>query len=282
MWKRVVTSGLPRGGVVLALAVVLSAVDVSAQPKTPPAQVARAQPPQLKVVEVTRLRVKASDHRRIDRAALNDIIEVKVRDLAQWFKANPSSRFTLVIDGCLMKGLVSGPRDRPDVLQFPLVYGDTQEKDAKDLKERREAWAQVLGRPDGVKRRVSISVAHEDGRIVPGERRNFKLYIVRASWTIVCAIVFVVVLLGFVAFGWKSDLLRDSGVAAEGARRPLSLARTQMAVWFVIIFVAFILIWLITGDPNTIKPSLLVLMGISTATALGTRDGDQRPRLQVR
>jgi hypothetical protein len=51
-----------------------------------------------------------------------------------------------------------------------------------------------------------------------------------------------------------------------------------MAVWFFVIFAAFILIWLITGNPNTVKPSLLTLMGISAATALGSAAVESKRR----
>lgn len=67
-----------------------------------------------------------------------------------------------------------------------------------------------------------------------------------------------------------SDLLRDSGPApALPARRPFSLSRTQMAFWSTLILAGYIVIWLITGDLDTITESLLGLMGISAGTALG-------------
>jgi hypothetical protein len=42
-----------------------------------------------------------------------------------------------------------------------------------------------------------------------------------------------------------------------------------MAFWFFLIFTAYLCLWLILGDLNTITESLLGLMGISAATAIG-------------
>jgi hypothetical protein len=42
-----------------------------------------------------------------------------------------------------------------------------------------------------------------------------------------------------------------------------------MAWWFFLILIGYVVIWLISGDQDTITPSLLGLMGISAGTALG-------------
>jgi H+/gluconate symporter-like permease len=42
-----------------------------------------------------------------------------------------------------------------------------------------------------------------------------------------------------------------------------------MAWWFFLIIVSYVMIWLISGDQDTITSSLLALMGISAGTALG-------------
>jgi hypothetical protein len=55
-----------------------------------------------------------------------------------------------------------------------------------------------------------------------------------------------------------------------GNSPPFSLARTQMAWWFVLIILAYILIWTFTGERDTIPVSLLALLGISAATALSS------------
>ena len=62
-------------------------------------------------------------------------------------------------------------------------------------------------------------------------------------------------------------MLRD-GPPVGGVRQPYSLARVQMAWWFLLILAGYSFIWMVTGDYDTIPPSLLALMGISAATAL--------------
>jgi hypothetical protein len=104
-----------------------------------------------------------------------------------------------------------------------------------------------------------------------------KLYLVGLMWLwplLVVAIVIVTIL-----YARNSDMLRD-GPKVGDVRQTYSLARVQMAWWFVLIVVAFVLIWVVTGDRDTIPASALGLMGISAATALTavaiTPRGDER------
>ena len=95
------------------------------------------------------------------------------------------------------------------------------------------------------------------------------------------AFAIAVVLLGGMIWGLvrlarRSSMVRDRAVAGleelelpAGKRRPYSLARVQMMVWFVLVVGAFVLIWIVTGNVNTITNSVLGLIGIGTGTALG-------------
>lgn len=66
-----------------------------------------------------------------------------------------------------------------------------------------------------------------------------------------------------------TDLIRDPGPPlGPGQSKPYNLGRTQMAFWFFLIYMSYMVIWLITNNLDTITPSLLVLMGISAGTAL--------------
>src|SRR4030095_828968 len=58
---------------------------------------------------------------------------------------------------------------------------------------------------------------------------------------------------------------------------PLSLGRCQMAFWFFLVICAFYFLWLITGrgDTDTINSTILILIGISTGTALGSAIHDK-------
>ncbi len=80
-----------------------------------------------------------------------------------------------------------------------------------------------------------------------------------------------------------TDLLRQ-GPSRNGVRPPYSLGRSQMAWWLFLVAVSYSFIWLVTGDRDAIPKSLLTLMGISSALALGdglflSQDGNAAPRL---
>ena len=104
-----------------------------------------------------------------------------------------------------------------------------------------------------------------------------KIYLEGLMWLWVVLIVAIVI--ATILYARNSDMLRD-GPGVDGVRQTYSLARVQMAWWFVLIVVAFVLIWVVTGDRDTISVSLLGLMGISAATALAavaiTPRGEER------
>lgn len=52
------------------------------------------------------------------------------------------------------------------------------------------------------------------------------------------------------------------------SQQTYSLARWQMAFWFTLIFAAFVYLYILSGDYNTITAQALALMGISGTTAL--------------
>lgn len=111
---------------------------------------------------------------------------------------------------------------------------------------------------------VTASVGIKGGVARPSEA-TFTL--VRVKWA-GYAYFWLALMIGLlVLFGWlvrKRDLLRDGPKPC-----PYSLGRCQMAWWFFLILIGYVLIWLISGDQDTITESLLALMGISAGTALG-------------
>jgi hypothetical protein len=92
-----------------------------------------------------------------------------------------------------------------------------------------------------------------------------KVYMDGFTWTLTCILVGVVI--GVFLAGKYTDMLRD-GPSMGPIRQTYSLARAQMAWWFVLILLAYVFVWLITGDRDTIPASLLGLMGISAVTAV--------------
>jgi len=69
---------------------------------------------------------------------------------------------------------------------------------------------------------------------------------------------------------YKSNILRH-GRPPPGAihRPPLSLARSQMALWLFVTISCFLFIWIVSGSVSSINETALILLGISSATFLG-------------
>jgi hypothetical protein len=142
-----------------------------------------------------------------------------------------------------------------------------------DRSERnKEIWRQFLYDPlfdPYATMRVSVGV--RGGRPLPradGANMTLKL---KKLWVDRWTMIWLALLLGLavtlLVYARRSDMLRD-GPTAEGVRQPYSLARVQMAWWFFLLVIGYVFIWLVTGERDSIAPSLLGLMGISAATAL--------------
>jgi len=93
------------------------------------------------------------------------------------------------------------------------------------------------------------------------------------AWTVVGLILLVGAVVGFLYLLLRSGIVRDTTCAVrEDGLPPLSLGRCQMAFWFFLVICAFYFLWLITGrgDTDTINDTILILIGISAGTALGS------------
>jgi hypothetical protein len=82
--------------------------------------------------------------------------------------------------------------------------------------------------------------------------------------------IFVLILGSLVFFAASTDILRDPCRRRPEGVEPVSLARSQMAFWFVVIAAAFAFLWITTGNIDTINGTCLTLLAIGTTTALAT------------
>lgn len=144
------------------------------------------------------------------------------------------------------------------------------------------AWKALIGSPTSSTKSVRVALGVTgSSALLPtsdGKPRQATLIIVRL-WGLVVGVLFLIaVILGVFALGNCSDFLRDSQPTDFGGavgpnntvlRRPYSLAQVQMAWWFALVFAAFIFLYLLTSDFNTLTAQALTLMGIGTGTALG-------------
>jgi gas vesicle protein len=172
-----------------------------------------------------------------------------------------------------------------------------------------EAWADLLGAPPFPtskdfyeKPNVSVNVGLKDSYALGGSSDQISLRRTSRGWFILGILFLISLLITIFVLAMYSDVLRNTGLGPQAqvtgwrfkkkARKPYSLARFQMAFWFVFVVGAFLFIWLITGASDTVTTTALSLIGIGAGTALGaaiidvgkpdTGDKDNLKNLQKR
>jgi hypothetical protein len=138
--------------------------------------------------------------------------------------------------------------------------------------KNRDLWRPFLYDPlfdPEVTMRVSVGIRGERPLPrVPGSNLQItvrKLYVDWNTWLWLAFLLAFVIVMFLLAV--RTDALRDAP-ALGGTKHPYSLGRAQMAWWFFLVVLSYSFIWLVTGDRDTIPPSVLALIGISSATAL--------------
>ncbi len=172
-------------------------------------------------------------------------------------------KFVLYLNEVPLKGLSkSVPDSGHDHVQFYL--------DRLDINH--DQWTALLRSPVPT-RPVLLTIGLENALPFETEVTDFNLVIYRPMTLGLGAVLLLVLLALFCWAANASDVLRQPGPpppAVNGIvpRKAYSLARVQMAVWFFVVVAAFVLIWMITWDRDTISNSVLALIGISAATGL--------------
>jgi len=195
---------------------------------------------------------------------LGDWVIVSVCHLDELIKSAEAQQqpITLFIEGIDSGNEPVGIDRESGTLTFTL---DRTEKN-------KELWRQFLYNPlfdPYATIRISAGVRGDKPLLrAPGANLSLrvrKLY--TDTWIWIWLVLLLVVVVVLVVAGRRTDMLRE-GPPVDGVRQPYSLARSQMAWWFLLTVAAYIFIWLVTGDRDSISPSLLGLMGISAATAV--------------
>jgi hypothetical protein len=156
--------------------------------------------------------------------------------------------------------------------EFPLrrVPGDTQ------------AWSALY---DGTRAvhdvRVSVGIELDqrvfvlDTAVFPQSEapiQHVQLELFDDRWLNGVLAALVVLLVGIVALGANTSLLRDSDLPlrADGCAQ-FSLSRLQLAFWTYLVVGAFLIIWLVTDRLDTLNTTILALLGISSGTTLASK-----------
>lgn len=194
------------------------------------------------------------------------ILEVHVDGLTAWSLKPGHAPWRLVpyLDGRALAGLYPIAVDlRNATLQFHL----------RITPDNRSTWDHLLspltfGRPV----RFSVGLEQQD----PFETRftleggQAVLTVLNPRWMALAAFVVLMFAGAFCALAVRTPLLMERVVCAQGlpALR-FSLAKVQLALWFFVVFGAFLVIWLATGNFDTINSAIVATLGISAGTAVG-------------
>lgn len=194
---------------------------------------------------------------------LDDIIKVEVEHFTEWAATHDATKLVPFLNGRAVRG--DYPNElHPDNrrLSFHLQIRP----------ENKKLWIDLLGAPHGLTHPVTFTVGLEiDSPFdsVYDQSNPLPLTVISPEYGVIGLLVVLFTLVLFIWLARTTNLIREPGSAVPGKLRPYNLGRTQMAFWFFLVYVSYVVIWLITSALDTITPSLLGLMGISAGTALG-------------
>ena len=212
---------------------------------------------------------KSNDTDNPNRIALGYVVAIKAQDLAGFLEntGTKCESLTLFINDVPIEGLTPDSCNLTDGrVRYTLVRDE----------ESAAAWRLLFTEPWQFTNVVSASIGPRGRLSWPSTVDNLELVILPQFWV---NAYFVGLALAVVMFIWlarRTALLRDRGDGiADGTAAPYSLSRFQLGFWIFLVTSAYIFIWMITGELDTITGSVLALLGIGSGTALGAALIDQ-------
>lgn len=192
-----------------------------------------------------------------------------------------SKDLSLYVDGkkIAARKISDGPLGKEDgTVEFYLAYGSSRSDKPELAEVIKRSWASILGSPQigphFWTRPVEISIGVEGGDSIKYDKLVNVRRIDKVKFWIFVAVVGIAFLLPLLFEGARKklrDALSDAGnLPNTGEPKPWSLARCQMAFWFVMVAISFVSIWVVTGALDTITGSVLALIGIGSGSALGS------------
>jgi len=194
--------------------------------------------------------------------ALGKTIAVTVDQLSTWAATHQPGKLVLYLNG------------RPLLGTYPEQINLSENKLLFHLKgtpNSEPVWADLFHEPV-LRRPVTVSVGLETAlpfdTAFDYDNRLGLIIIPKVPGILSLAVILISAGL-FIFLAKTTDIIRCSGPQpASGKRKRYELERAQMAFWFALVLIAYVCLWLITGDLNTLTPSVLGLIGISGATTL--------------
>jgi len=193
-------------------------------------------------------------------AGLDDRLTLHVQNFGTLLKqANGNCQgIVLFIDGMALKG------DKPE--SCDTSSGHIRYRLLRD-KNDDVAWHTLLGSPHKYTHPVSVSVGTDAQFSIPSSA-SFDLEVIPRIQFRIFMLIFVIALGIFIYLCRTTSLVR-SGTHPVPHERPYSLSLFQMSFWFFLVIAAYVFMWLINDELDTITDSILGLIGIGAATALG-------------
>jgi len=229
-----------------------------AQP-SPGGQPAKSMPP----VKVTAVRSSQRDHPK--RAGLGDGLTVQVQNLQAALAQSSKGCEGLIL--FLNKIPINGVPPESCDAQTGNVHYTLDRTDESD-----RAWHALLEEPIAFRKVMSASVGPEGNLSFPSDVGDFELEVLPEPQLYGYFIGLALFLVILYRLATRTALLRDrSPQSANDKLAPYSLARFQLAFWSFVVVAAYVFIWLITGELDTITGSVLALLGIGSATALSAK-----------
>ena len=199
----------------------------------------------------------------MDHLELDEIIQVQVEHFTEWAATHDATKLVPFLNGRAVRGVypeeIHPDRNR---LHFHLEIKP----------QNKELWTDLLGAPHGLRHPVTFTIGLETESpfdSVFDQSNPLPLTVISPVYGVVGLLSFYLRWSSFTWLARTTNLIREAGTAVPGKLRPYNLGRTQMAFWFFLVYVSYVVIWLVTSSLDTITPSLLGLMGISAGTALG-------------
>jgi hypothetical protein len=206
--------------------------------------------------------------------ALGDFVILKLD--TPWQKIltqqkSPANKLGLFINDLFMKGLAPMPiPEEPRWVMFHL----------KRNADNRDAWSELFGNKSfGSNEELELTIGLQDGSWAAQEPKTLRLeYFPGVSSGVVLGVA-ILIAVATVYLGKTTTMLRDScEPPSDGGKRSYSLARFQMALWFVTVVLASGFTYAVTGDLSPIPQGTLILMGIGAGTAVGAAAIDLNKR----
>jgi len=253
----------------LALALLLAGTSPVAGAQSASAKAVSPAPPALPTPHVTAI---------VGELEVDRIIEVHVDQLEDWNLAlggpaathagpaslHPAWQLVPYLNGRALSGVTP--------LAVDLGRGRVQFH-LRITERNRDTWTHLLS-PLTFQRAVQFSVGLEQVDPFPTDftqaSQRAWLTVINWRWLLTAVLIVAGITLAFCALAMHTTLLMERYRLPGGTlSHRFSLAKVQLALWFFVIFGAFLVIWLATGNFDTLNSSILSTLSISAGTALG-------------